>query len=126
MLLVEIVQRVRHVAQVSEQLDSRDAPFAFLDALLKAFFQTAVSEFHHDDQMVVNHLDAFQRKQQWMLNQLDSIERLQLAFSSPVLERPENDLDCFRETTRRISSPHFTITTGSNSLAQDIPRDGLP
>ncbi len=86
--IVDEVERVGRVADISEKFIAGNAGESGLAAGVEAGLEAALSQFRHDDQAAVDDFDPFNRKQKRMADFLDPIERFQFALPHDSSSRP--------------------------------------
>ena len=119
-LLGQIVEGIGRVAQVVQQFLAIDARFAVIAAMAVMIAQTAIGEFHHDQQAAVDNLEPLERQQEGMANRFYLFERAELACSMRLIGAAVDDFNRLNEPSWGAGTPHLTIPTRTNAIEQGI------
>ena len=77
-LLIHQVEYFRRLAHVAEQLVAWHTRVTSRARGSQQVFQTAIGQFHHDNEIAVYNFHSFQREQKRMANRLDMLKCTEL------------------------------------------------
>src|SRR5205807_1879188 len=82
-------------------------------------------QLHHDHQLTIDDVVAFQRQDIRMANRFDAAESLQLLLGAVIVvagafEIAEHEFDSFEQTPRSLCFPDFSETTSTQALDESV------
>src|SRR5262249_55484800 len=119
------------LAEKAKQLAPRNAGALLRLMLLEAFFEIAVRQLRHDDQLTFHDLHAIDGKQEGMADGLDVLDRPQLflggagAVGFEAVKIAVNEFDGLEDAAGGFAFPDLTKSAAAKRFQKLIPRKGF-
>ena len=122
-LLAHVIESVRRVQHVRQQLAARNTGQPGAAALREVVHEAGIRQFHDDDELIVNNLETFEGKDEGMPNLFDAAQRLELLLGAGIVHVAIDDLDRLGQAARGRRFPDFAVAARSQPLDQLVSRD---
>src|SRR5437762_1887858 len=124
-LIVHQVQRFGCFSQIAKQFVAGDARQALTAAFFEAIPKIAVGQLHDDDELAVDDVVPFKRKDVRVADGLDPAQCLELLLGAHTvfagfLKIAKDKLDCLEETARRFRLPHLAESTATDPFDKSV------
>ncbi len=125
MAIVDEIERIGCIPDVSEQLVAGDSCKASLAALVEAGLETPLGQLGHDHQAAVDDFDPFDRQQKRMTDLFDPAERFELTLSTGFVQSAVNEFNGLPQPSRAFGFPDLSITAAAQTRLEHVAGNRL-